>query len=230
MGLALIDGAFPEPKRVCSIRPRVSSSISERQQGADCQIVHGNFMDGTDRPPTDAIPVCRRSARRPYIDRPDLPRSSHQTVGAIPEAECRTLIETLRDFTTIPDNCYFCLWEGWGNIEPRLYKAGSSAGTPHRNHLLFSGLIDAIMALFATDWPRGNVWSKSQDLWWPRDRSWCVGTDIDLCYTYIGSGRECIEAVLNHPYLEALPTTIYASTYLISDTINAPEKFQGSSK
>ena len=52
-----------------------------------------------------------------------------------------------------------------------------------------------------------------------------MATDIDLCHTYIGGGRECIEAILSNPDLEALPTTLDASTYLISDTINAPEKF-----
>ena len=100
---------------------------------------------------------------------------------------------------------------------------------PHRDHLLFHGPIDAIMAFFATDWPRGNVWSNSPNIWWPKDRSWCVATDIDLCHTYIGGSRECIEAILSHPELEALPTTLDESTYLISDTINAPEKFQGGS-
>ena len=83
---------------------------------------------------------------------------------------------------------------------------------------------------FATDWPRGNVWSNSPNIWWPEDRAWCVATDIDLCYTYIGGSRECIEAILSTPDLEALPATLDASTYLTSDTINAPEKFQGGSE
>ena len=166
----------------------------------------------------------------PHVNEPDQPWGSRPTVGSIPEAECRTLVETLRGFTTIPDICYFCLWDGWGNIDTRLYKAGSRVRAPHRDHLLFRGPIDAIMAFLATDWPRGNVWSNSPNLWWPEDRAWCVATDIDLCHTYIGGSRECIEAILSHPDLEALPTTLHASTYLISDIINAPEKFQGGSE
>ena len=165
----------------------------------------------------------------PHINEPDPPWGSHPTVGSIPEAECRTLVETLRGFTATPDSCYFCLWEGWGSIDTRLYKAGSRVRAPHRDHLLFHGPIDAIMAFFATDWPRRSVWSNSPNIWWPKDRSWCVATDIDLCHTYIGGSRECIEAILSHLDLEALPTTLDASTYLISDTINAPEKFQGGS-
>ena len=166
----------------------------------------------------------------PHVNEPDPPWGSHPTVGSIPEAECRTLVAMLRGFTTTPDSCYFCLWEGWGNIDTRLYKAGSRVRAPHRDHLLFHGPIDAIMAFFASDWPRGNVWSNSPNIWWPEDRSWCVATDIDLCHTYIGGSRECVEAILSTPSLEALPTTLDASTYLISDTINAPEKFQGGSE
>ena len=161
----------------------------------------------------------------PHINEPDPPWGTHPTVGSIPEAECRTLSETLTDFTTTPESCYFCLWEGWGNIDTRLYRASSRVRAPHRNHLLFRGPIDAIMAFLTTDRPR-NVWSNSPNIWWPKDRSWCVATDVDLCHTYIGGSQECIEAILNHPYLEALPTTLDASTYLVSDTINAPEKFQ----
>ena len=55
----------------------------------------------------------------PHFNTPDPPWGSHPTVGSIPEAECRTLFETLRGFTTTPG--YFCLWEGWGNIDIRLY-------------------------------------------------------------------------------------------------------------
>ena len=40
--------------------------------------------------------------------------------------------------------------------------------------------------------------------------AWCVATDIDLYNTYISASRECIEAVLNNPDLEALPTTLDA--------------------
>ena len=165
-----------------------------------------------------------------HVNEPDPPWGSHPTVGSIPEAECRTLAETLKDFTTTPGICYFCLWEGWGNIDTHLYKTGSRVKAPHRNHLLFRGPIDAIMAFFATDWPRVNVWSNSPNIWWPKDRSWCVATDIDLCHTYIGGSQQCIEAILSHPILEALPTTLDASTYLISDTINAQEQFQDGSE
>ena len=68
----------------------------------------------------------------PHVNEPDPPWGSRPTVGSIPETECRTLVETLRGFTTIPDICYFCLWDGCGNIDTRFYKAGSCVRAPHR--------------------------------------------------------------------------------------------------
>ena len=47
VGLGLLDGAFPAPKRASGIRPRVSSRLPERRRGAARQMVHGGFVDGT---------------------------------------------------------------------------------------------------------------------------------------------------------------------------------------
>ena len=44
--------------------------------------------------------------------------------------------------------------------------------------------------------------------WWPADRTWCIYTDIDGMDTLIGGSAAYIEAVLNHPELEALPVTL----------------------
>ena len=155
------------------------------------------------------------------------PWGFHPRIGSIPERECRTLVEVLRSFTSTPGNCFFCLWEGYGNIDTRFHKSSSRVRAPRRDYLLFRGPIDGIMAFITRD---GHFWGDSPNIWWPEDRAWCVATAIDLYDTYVGGSEECIEAILSHPDLEALPTTLDASTYLISDTINAPEKFQGGSE
>ena len=150
----------------------------------------------------------------------DPPWGSLPQRGSIPERECRTLVEALRSFTSTPANCFFCLWEGYGNINTRLYKASSRVRAPGRDYLLFRGPIDAIMAFLAGDRP---FWGDSPNIWWPEDRAWCVATDIDLYDTYVGGIEECIEAILNNPDLEALPTTIDARLGLHGDTIDAPD-------
>ena len=148
----------------------------------------------------------------------DPPWGSLPKHRSIPERECRTLVEVLRSFTSTPGNCFFCLWEGYGNIDTRLYKASSRVRAPGRDYLLFRGPIDAIMAFITRD---GPFWGHSPNIWWPENRAWCVATDIDLFDTYVGGSEDCIEAVLSNPDLEALPTTLDARLDLGGDTINA---------
>ena len=124
--------------------------------------------------------------------------------GSIPEKECAALVDVLRDFTSTPGRCCFCLWEGYGNIDTRLYPDAARVRAPGRDYLLFRGSIDAVMSFLVGE---GPFWGDSPNIWWPEDRAWCVATEIDLLDTYVGGSNECIEAVLTSPELEALPTT-----------------------
>ena len=151
----------------------------------------------------------------------DPPWGSLPQYGSIPDRECRTLVDVLREFTSTPDRCFFCLWEGYGNIDTRLYKASSRVRAPGRDYLLFRGPLDAVMSFL--DERAFPFWGDSPNIWWPEDHAWCVATDIDLFDTYVGGGRECIEAVLRNPDLEVLPTTIGARVDLYGDTINVPD-------
>ena len=107
------------------------------------------------------------------------------------------------------------------NIDTRLYKASSRVRVPGRDYLLFRGPLDAVMS-FLED-RMFPFWGDSPNIWWPEDHAWCVATDIDLFDTYVGGSRECIEAVLSNPDLEALPTTIDARVDLYGDTINVTD-------
>jgi hypothetical protein len=65
---------------------------------------------------------------------------------------------------------------------------------------------------------------RSPSLWWPEDRAWCVGTDVDLNSSYIGASVNCIEALLSNPRLEILPVTADQKVSFDADAINpAPE-------
>ena len=151
----------------------------------------------------------------------DPPWGSLPQHGSIPQRECRTLVKVLREFTSTPGRCFFCLWEGYGNIDTRLYKASARVRAPGRDYLLFRGPLDAVMSFL--DERKVLFWRDSPNIWWPEDRAWCVATDIDLFDTYVGGSRECIEAVLSNPDLEALPTTIDARVDLHGDTINVTD-------
>ena len=154
----------------------------------------------------------------PHVMYEDPPWGSHPRMGSVPERECRTLVEVLRSFTSTPGNCFFCLWEGYRNIDTRLYKASSQVRAPGRDYLLFRGSIDAIMAFITRD---GHFWGHSPNIWWPEDRASCVATDIDLYDTYAGGRIECIEAIMSNQDLETLPTTLDARLDPGGDIINA---------
>ena len=76
--------------------------------------------------------------------------------------------------------------------------AGPRVELPNRNYLLYSGGVSGALALVASE-------RQTPNLWWPADRAWCVATEIDLPWTYVGGSAELIDAILADPRLEAMP-------------------------
>jgi hypothetical protein len=50
------------------------------------------------------------------------PWGSFPSYGNLPSEECRLLTKVLREFTSTPDYCYFCVWEGYGFLDPDRYR------------------------------------------------------------------------------------------------------------
>ncbi|WP_413803740.1 hypothetical protein [Streptomyces iranensis] len=148
--------------------------------------------------------------------------------GNVPEALLRQLAWVLREHTGTPGNCWFGLWEGWGDS---VVGPGDTARfeIPNREMLLLAGPLDTVhrsslgAGPWATDDPsvavavgpepcqpaapeqpldRDPFW-RSPNMWWPDDRAWCVATDIDFTYTYVGGSEACVDAVLAADGIEA---------------------------
>ena len=112
------------------------------------------------------------------------------------------LVSALSDHTKRPEKCWFALWEGWGDIDGR-WPAAPRVHVPQREMLLFEGPIADVLETFSSvDWSY-----QSANLWWPDDRAWCVATEVDAEWTYVGGSRECISQLLSDPMLEAYPVT-----------------------
>jgi hypothetical protein len=127
--------------------------------------------------------------------------NSQAQIGRLPEALLGPLVEHLRQATTTPDRCFFAVWEGHGDlvipstVEPTLE-------LPHRRYHVFAGPIDgARTSLSAVGF--GHL---SANLWWPADQAWCVATEIDFAWTYVGGPSSTIQAVIADPRLEAVAT------------------------
>lgn len=69
---------------------------------------------------------------------------------------------------------------------------------PNRQYLLHTGPIHAAMAFV-------NDKRQTANLWWPQHHGWCVASEIDLPWTYLGGPESLIETVLADTRLEAMP-------------------------
>jgi hypothetical protein len=148
--------------------------------------------------------------------------------GSLHEPDAEVLAGILREWTATPDDCWFCVWEGygWESARPLLSVASAETGQsratavpplrdpvpgpvregprvelPHRNYFLYQGPAEAVLALCALD----GAFGQCPNLWWPADRAWCVASEIDLPWTYIGGPRGLIDAILADDRIEALP-------------------------
>ncbi len=126
-------------------------------------------------------------------------------VGNASKGLIRALVEHLRPATTTPDRCYFALWEGFaGGVVPPL--TSPQLELPNRVYNVFVGPVEgALSSLHTTSWVY-----RSASLWWPADHAWCVATEVDFRWTYVGGPRTCIDAVLADPRLDSVETSAHA--------------------
>jgi hypothetical protein len=139
--------------------------------------------------PEIALPEHEPSGVEPW------PRQVPQ-VGTLYPADVDALVAVLARYTSTPDRCWFCTWEGWGAVS---FGDGPRVELPGRNYVLSVGPLAELPSLVdAQD-------ERSPNLWWPSDRAWCVATEIDLAWTYVGGPAALISDVLADPSLEAQP-------------------------
>ncbi len=70
--------------------------------------------------------------------------------------------------------------------------------------ILFDGPIEAVSQIGHTDPFAHALWRQSPQWWWPDDRAWFVGTEIDFAWTYDGGPRSLIDAILALPDCESV--------------------------
>jgi hypothetical protein len=136
--------------------------------------------------------------------------------GSLNGGDAEALVELLAAHTSTPFNCLFCMWDGWGwdtamsaalpgevplpipDPVPAEVRQGPRVRLPHRDYLLYTGSIEAALAFAGTP-------GQTPNLWWPADRAWCVASEVDLRWSYVGGSAALIEELLADPAVEALP-------------------------
>lgn len=117
--------------------------------------------------------------------------------GPPPPAVARALLPVLGRHTGTAQACWFGLWSGYGRWD---WDGFPTFGTPGRDEVLLAGrLADAVSPVSLDEH------AELPDLWWPRDRAWCLGGDVDLASTYVGGSPALIADLLAAPDLEAHP-------------------------
>src|ERR1700691_3223823 len=149
----------------------------------------------------------------------------------LPRSVAQRLVVTLSEHTGDQDHAFFGIGEG-GRIGPGilLFKDGTTEDVKRRTRdayeaevAAWDGLVASAAALQLPDRRmhllRGAVVAiedfyepyagssslclrRPPSLWWPADRSWCVGTDVDLMTTYVGASRAAIDALLADDRIE----------------------------
>ncbi|HTZ63241.1 MAG TPA: hypothetical protein VMB51_03990 [Solirubrobacteraceae bacterium] len=167
-------------------------------------------------------------------------------VGRLPAMLGKRLADVLAGLTELEQGRYG-VWEGWGRPalfvpreevpeedrqhaeedERRVLREGEveiaawrdlldhapKFALPHRTMHLLTGALSAVSAFYENH-------RNPPSLWWPEDRAWCVGTDIDLMTTYVGGSRRAIEELLADEQLEVLPVSVDQGVTWKADTIN----------
>ena len=145
--------------------------------------------------------------------------------GTLPAPERSVLVGLLRERTATPEQCWFCVWDGFGGLD---LGGRRRVHLPQRDYALYGGPIE--MALASLELPCSGDEAgdpeetrnhQSPNLWWPEDRSWFVATEIDVAWTYVGGTEATVQAILDAEGLEALLVELTDKPLVNSDVVNA---------
>ncbi len=147
-------------------------------------------------------------------------------------AQLRVVLESLTRHTSTPDDCYFCLWDGWADIEggdgarvldvrqgttskgpliapafPPSVLEGPKVVVPNREYYLFRGSIGDF-----GDWGAAEMWPGQPRLEmpdpafiWPEDHAWCIANDVDPHWAGIAADVSAIDQLVADPRLDVVP-------------------------
>ena len=120
----------------------------------------------------------------------------------------RALFELLAAHTHTPDDCYFCLWEGWP-FPPRVRQlpklsVPSGSRPAARSYFLFRGPLSDACDWGAPEFSSGGPPPYEPAFVWPADRAWCVANDVDPHWAGIGADATVIEQLVADRGLDAV--------------------------
>lgn len=123
--------------------------------------------------------------------------------------QSRRLLGKLAVHTTSPDRCYFCVWEGYSNVQlPAGRPTGSVVDLADRRYALLEGPLNGLQT-WEIDFGNGNPIDPPAFVW-PADHRWCFAKDVDSHWAGIGASTAAITALVQYAGLDVVaadPTT-----------------------
>lgn len=144
-----------------------------------------------------------------YIPDPTKPDQSESDANVADDhpsdfEQAQRALDHLRRFTTTPEDCYFCVWEGWFDVRSRPAALdGPMVTIPDRRYFLLRGSLTDLGSWNETLGGAGAP--PRPDFAWPADHSWCLASDVDPHWAGIGAGQAAIASLLNDPELDVVP-------------------------
>lgn len=108
----------------------------------------------------------------------------------------REMAVVLGTFTTTPDDCYFCVWDGYAGsfLSDEFARLRKRVQIPGRDYVLFTGPLSALHE-WENEFGRGGP-APAPAFMWPRDRRWCFTSDVDTEWATIGAERAAVEKLI----------------------------------
>ncbi|RVW09051.1 hypothetical protein EGT67_12905 [Prescottella agglutinans] len=139
-------------------------------------------------------------ARLRFIPDPSYPGQREGEVHVGPDAlsdneQLAVVLTELAQHTTTPDDCHFCIWDGWPSFsgdDPM-----PKVSIPNRDYFLFRGSLADV-----ADWD-ARIKSLLDDteapppaFAWPADHAWCVTSDVDPHFASIGAHADAVDRLV----------------------------------
>ncbi|GAB2635335.1 hypothetical protein ABI214_25210 [Prescottella soli] len=147
-------------------------------------------------------------ARLRFIPDPSYPGQREGEVHVGPDAlsdneQLAVVLAELARHTTAPDDCYFCIWDGWPSFDTA--DPMPKVSIPNRDYFLFHGSLADV-----ADWDSRiksllhDIGAPTPAFVWPADHVWCVTSDVDPHFASIGAGADAIDQLVTNTQVDVV--------------------------
>ncbi|MEU4670280.1 hypothetical protein AB0F91_20385 [Amycolatopsis sp. NPDC023774] len=115
--------------------------------------------------------------------------------------QARRALRELGRFTETPDECCFCVWEGYPDVKPPTGEVPLLT-LPHRRYWVLRGAL-ADLGEWENELGTGHPIAPPAFVW-PADRAWCFASDVDPHWAGIGASSQAVESLVKTPGIDVV--------------------------